>query len=261
MAPKYDFHIHTNISACAGPAMELAALVAECERLGHECIGITDHLNHPDQLGRVASLLEAVRRLETPIEVYFGTESNYVPEVGGHTLTAQMKADCGFQFAIGSHHNLYLPQGAGLEEIVLTQHRYHLLTCQNLAMDILGHPWRYLKGTLELAGWPATDLRRAMPERLLRELGQASRDTGTAVEINAASFLANPPEGNPYRAGYVEFLQVLREEGATFALGSDAHHVHRLADILPAWELADQLGLATRIWRPTSVAASAAGIR
>ena len=39
MAPKFDFHIHTSISACANDGMRLKAIVAGCEKVGLEKIG------------------------------------------------------------------------------------------------------------------------------------------------------------------------------------------------------------------------------
>jgi histidinol phosphatase-like PHP family hydrolase len=259
MAPRYDFHIHTNLSACGDARMTLEAVVRECERLGHRSIGIADHVNHPDHVAKNAALLGEIRRLGTKVEVYFGTEVNYLPEFGGHPLTGRMKDEFGFQYAIGSHHNLYLPKGAGPEEIVETQHRHHLLTCENPVMDVLGHPYRYLKGVLEACGRPPGDLLRVMPERLVRELGRTAKETRTAVEINALSFLAAQPTQNPYLDGYLALLEILKEEGVTFALGSDAHDVENLGCIEFAWEIVDRLGLGEhRIWRPHGAPASAA---
>ena len=57
MAPRYDFHIHTNLSACGDARMTLEAVVRECERLGHRSIGIADHVNHPDHVAKNAALL------------------------------------------------------------------------------------------------------------------------------------------------------------------------------------------------------------
>ena len=49
----------------------------------------------------------------------------------------------------------------------------------------------------------------------------------------------------------MEFLSILSEEGANFALGSDAHDIGRLRAVESAWKVAGQLNLeADRLWRP-----------
>ena len=84
-------------------------------------------------------------------------------------------------------------------------------------------------------------------------MGQLSaRDTGTAVEINACANLVNPAYSEQYVEEYFEYLSIIAAEGATFAVGSDAHRIERLATIESAWNMAGRLGLdESRIWKPT----------
>ena len=124
-------------------------------------------------------------------------------------------------------------------------------------MDVLGHPYRYLKGLLDAFSLPARDLTRVMPERLVRELGRTAKETGTAIEINGLSFLAGRPESDPLLEGYMRLLGILAEEGASFAFGSDSHKVDGLTTVTPAWRAAERLRLADdRIWRPDCPPAS-----
>jgi histidinol phosphatase-like PHP family hydrolase len=86
----------------------------------------------------------------------------------------------------------------------------------------------------------------------VRELGQASRDTGTAIEINATANLVSPRNSVRFVAEYEEYVAALAAEGATFALASDAHSIEQLQQVAAAWELADRIGLTEeRIWRPS----------
>ena len=63
--------------------------------------------------------------------------------------------------------------------------------------------------------------------------------------------LDSPNYSDAYVEEYFEYLSILAEEGATFAVGSDAHRIERLAAIEAAWKMADRLGLTEdRIWRP-----------
>ena len=92
---------------------------------------------------------------------------------------------------------------------------------------------------------------QAVPESYARELGQVARDTGTAIEINACANLANPAYSDRYVKEYIAYLAVIAEEGASFALGSDAHAIHQLEAIHTSWQVAEQLGLGPeRIWQP-----------
>ncbi|KPJ52502.1 MAG: hypothetical protein AMS16_06315 [Planctomycetes bacterium DG_58] len=250
MAPKHDFHIHTNLSACANPAMTLSAVVAECERQGLESIGITDHLGL-DQMARNSAIRTDIAALHTPVNVYLGAEVGYAWKLNRHALTREGKQQYGFQYAIGSHHSTYLKE-YDLEKIVAVQHQYHLKTCENPVMDILGHPWRFLYEEFKRRGWPWIDTMKCVPESMTRELGQAARETETAIEINTTSNLCMKFQPDSYFAEYVAYLAVLAEEGVTFALGSDAHELHELKTIRLAWEVVDRLGIPQgRIWHPT----------
>ena len=256
MVPRHDFHIHTRLSACANPAMELTAIVAECERLKLESAGITDHLNRPEQAEMNAAVLADIRGLKSSVGVYFGAEVGYSDKLNAHPLTQERKEKLGFQYAIGSHHSAYVKR-YNPRKIIELQHRHHLLTCEDPAMDILGHPYRFLKEEFDAAGWPWIDSMRLVPEKLARELGQAARETGTAVEINTTSNLCmkfNPPS---YLEEYVEFLSILADEGVTFSLGSDAHELNEIETIRLAWQVVDRLGIPdSRIWRPGAAPAS-----
>ena len=258
MPPRIDIHVHTNISACADRSMTLDAIVRESESLRHVVVGIADHVNHPDHVARNAALRRDIERRRTGVAIYFGAEDNYLPEFGGHSISRQLKARFGYQYVIGSHHNLYLPPGCSdLETLVRTQHSHHLETCRNPAMDVLGHPFRYLKGTLEKCGRPPTAMEEAMPDERVRELGRTARETGTAIEINAESFLVHRAPDDPLLFGYLRLIDILAAEGVDFAIGSDAHRPFELAFAAPAWDLVDRMGISPhRIWRPEGTPAS-----
>ncbi|HUV39922.1 MAG TPA: PHP domain-containing protein [Planctomycetota bacterium] len=260
MAPKHDFHIHTNRSACANEAMTLSAIVRECERLGLESIGIADHLGR-DQLERSAGLRKDIEALDSPVDVYLGAEVGYGWKTQTHGLTEGQKQQHGFQYAIGSHHSTYLRE-FDLEKVVRLQHEHHLKTCANPAMDILGHPWRFLYEEFKRCEWPWIDTMTCVPESLTRELAHAAVETGTAIEINATSNLCMKFQPDSYFEEYVAYLAVLAEEGVTFALGSDAHELHELKTSRLTWEVVDRLGIPDdRIWHPGVAAANRTGER
>ena len=258
MVPMVDFHVHTNLSACAARDMTLDAIVRECQKAGLVKIGITDHLNRPEHAESNAVILKDIRALRTDLEVYFGAEVNYGWKLKRHPLSQERKEELGYQYAIGSHHSTYLRE-YDLAKIIETQHRHHLLTCADPAMDILGHPYRFLKPEFDNAGWPWFDNVDVVPRKILRELAAAAKQTGTAVEINSTSNLCNKFQGDAYRESYIELLRVLADEGVTFALGSDAHELHEFETNRLCRDVVERLGIPEdRVWMPRCSPASAA---
>ena len=118
-------------------------------------------------------------------------------------------------------------------------------------MDVLVHPYWFWKGEFDNQGWPWFDSMTAVPAGYARELGQAARETGTAIEINATAILTNTCYSKRFVEEYQDFLAILAEEGACFSLGSDAHNINRLKDIESAWQVAERLHLKPDcIWFP-----------
>ena len=250
-APRYDFHVHTHYLGCANETMQVSAIIQECERLGVRAMGITDHLNRPDQVGLHRAIRDDILRLQTNMDVYFGVELNFTGMDQGFVYDESIRDEIGFQFAIGGIHATYL-ESYDTERMIEIQHRHHLKTCADPMVQVLVHPYWFSKGEFDRNRWPWFDTMRLVPRAFARELGQASRDTGTAIEINGCANLANPRYDQDYVREYVEYLGVMAEEGAIFSLASDAHDIHRLAGVVSAWNAAEELGLsASQIWRPS----------
>jgi len=248
--PRCDFHMHTKYLGCANGTMEVPAMVRECEGLGVTSLGITDHLNTLDKLNLHLLIRRDIEALNTETEVYFGVELNFTGADEGFAYNAEVKEQYGFQFAIGGIHSTYL-DAYDLKTLVDVQHRHHLKTCHDPLVDVLVHPYWFGKGEFDRNGWPWFQSMQAVPESYARELGQAARDTGTAIEINACANLVNPAYSDRYVKEYIAYLAIIAEEGACFALGSDAHDIHQLRHIQTPWQVAEQLHLtADRIWRP-----------
>ena len=248
--PRHDSHIHTKYLGCANGTMEVPAIVRECKRLGVTSLGITDHLNSLDKLELHVPIKKDIEALDTEIAVYFGVELNFLTADGGFAWNAEIKEQGGFQFAIGGIHRTYL-DNYDLEKIVDVQHRHHLKTCRDPLVDVLVHPYWFRKGEFDEKEWPWFDSMQPVPESYARELGQTAKETGTAIEINGGANLANPTYSDRYVKEYIAFLSVVAEEGACFALGSDAHDIGRLKDIQRAWQVAEQLHLTPdRVWFP-----------
>ena len=248
--PSYDFHIHTKYLGCANATMEVPAIIRECERLGVTSLGIADHLNTLDKLELHLPIKSDLEALETEVAVYFGVELNFTGCDQGFAYGEEVRDQLGFQFAIGGIHGTYLEE-YDLTKLVEIQHRHHLKTCEDPLVDVLVHPYWFGKGEFDRNEWPWFDSMKVVPEALTRELGQISKETGTAIEINSCANLSNTGYSEEYVKEYHDYLSVLAEEGAVFSLGSDAHNIGRLATIRDVWEAVERLGLnEDQIWHP-----------
>ena len=245
-----DFHIHTKYLGCANGTMEVPAIVAECERVGCTDIMITDHLNSLDRLPDHVPIRKDIAGLDPAINVFFGVELNFLGCDGDLPVSEEIKEQAGFQFTIGGIHGAYIQQ-YDIEQLVAVQHRHHLLVCANPLVDMLVHPYWFRRGGFNNKGWPWFDTMKAVPDSLARELGQASAETGTAIEINACAIFAGDGYSERFKAEYVDYLAVVADAGATFSLGSDAHDISHLGNIAMVWDIAERLGLSEQqIWRP-----------
>ena len=250
--PKYDFHIHTCHVGCANATMEIPAIVKRCEQMGLTAIAITDHADRPDQLHAHQRIKSELENIDTNIDLYFALEANYVGPNREFVYDEQMKETYGFQFAIGGIHGTFLDE-YDPAKIVDVQHRYHLKTCRNALIDVLVHPYWFSLGEFQEKQWPGFDAMPPVPAGYARELGQVAKETNTAIEINACANVSNPTWSDRHIAEYIDYLAVLAEQGAMFAVGSDAHDINSLEKIQSAWTVAEQLGIVPdRIWRPKS---------
>jgi histidinol phosphatase-like PHP family hydrolase len=237
---------------CANATMEVAAIVAECERLGLQSIAMTDHMYGLHDMDRHVLIRKDVEKLppDIGVEVYYALELNFLAIDENFPFSREVKEQYGFQFAIGGIHGTYLEE-YDLKKLVDIQHRHHLKVCRDPLVQVLVHPYWFGKGEFDKKGFPWFDSMKAVPESYTRELGQAARQTGTAIEINASANLTNPAHGEDFVKGYVDYLSILADEGATFSVGSDAHDIGSLSAVRAAWAVVEQLGLpADRIWRP-----------
>lgn len=247
---RSDMHLHTTYLGCADETMSVEAIVRECERLGVTALGITDHLNSLDKLEKHVPIKADLMQADTPIDLYFGVELNFMEEGGEFAFNAEVKEEYGFQFAIGGIHSLYVEE-YDLKRIVDIQHRHHIKACQDPLLDVLVHPYWFSPWEFKKKDFPLPETMEYVPKSYVRELGQVAKETGTAIEINGGANLRNPHYPDGYAESYVEYLAVIAEEGALFAVGSDAHTVKRLEDIEACWRTVEALGLPSeRIWMP-----------
>jgi len=247
---RCDFHIHTKYLGCGNQTLEVPAIVAECERVGVESIAITDHLNTVDRLPLHRPIREDILALAPDINVYFGAELNYQACDGEFAYSEQIRDEMGFQLAIGGIHTHYLEE-YDLAKLVEVQQRHHLRVCEDPLVAVLVHPYWFGREDFDRREWPWFESLEFLPESCMRELGRASAETGTAIEINAMAIIANERYPERFRKEYEQYIAVMAEEGAVFSFGSDAHDIGHLAHIADVWQVGERLGLTdAQLWQP-----------
>ena len=248
MVPKHDFHIHTKYLGCANETMEIQPVIDAWRGMGVTCMGFTDHLNRPDQLPLHRHVLRDIRDAAADIPVYFGAELNFTGCDEGFVWSVDIKAEYGFQYAIGGIHGTYLNE-FDVDKAIEIQHRHHLAVCRDGLVDALVHPWWFSNHEFKTKGFPDFGTVRRVPEKLTRELAAAAVETGTAIEINGGA--NNQGRSDDHRAAYLDYLTILAEEGVTFLLASDAHAIGQAEWLTLAWEMAGKLEVTEdRFWRP-----------
>ena len=238
-----DYHVHTNISACARPEMTLDRIIERAQRRGYRVLGLSDHA-HPETWGRIVALRKQVDSLATSIQVHLGCEVDVLPD-GSLAVSDDELAALDFVLGAPTHPlQMYDPDGAGKDARREQIEQWFALTestCDHPVIDVIAHPLRGLHGGFEAE--PLTEqLEQKRVERLLDKLYAA----GFALE------LAEPLENRRTAfEGTRRFYRAAERRGFLFAPGSDAHGLDRLGSQCHALWLYRDLGLdESRIWRP-----------
>ena len=248
--PRYDFHIHTKYLKCADETMGIKEIVETCEALGITKLAITDHLDDFESAEKHLLIAEDIKSLETDVDVYFGVELNYLGYDGQFAYNEELKERIGFQFAIGGIHDVYTDE-YDLKKIIDIQHMHHIKTCKNPLVNVLVHPF-WLPVTPFLKNvWPKINPLKLLPKNYIKELAQISKDTNTAIEMNAVSCFLSTTFGEDFPLYYKEYIGMLAMEGAVFSFGSDAHTIKHLEKVRVCFDVAKELNLAEKqIWKP-----------
>lgn len=252
--PKYDFHTHTAHVGCANQTMTVPAILARAAQLGVTALGISDHLDKPEKVPAHRAILADLKAADTPIDLYMGAELNYLALDGGFFADEAMKEELGIQYVNAGPHHWWI-ESYDFDKLVAIHHRHHLKTCAHPMVDAIVHPYFFHTVRWGEWGWPHfdADCVRRIPRSFAVELGQAARDSGTAVEINGTSALAfmGGQQKNEWEQAYFEFMSIVAEQGATFSTGSDAHDVSNLENVATCWAFLERLGIGEdRVFRP-----------
>jgi histidinol phosphatase-like PHP family hydrolase len=248
--PPYDFHMHTHFSD-GKPEMTIPAILERCEALGVQKLAVTDHLEDWSTLERHPRIRQAILDAESSIDIYFGAELDFLGYEQGFPMNEETKIFYGFQILLAGVHRYYTDE-YNPARIMDIFHRHYLRVCADPLVDILVHPYFFPPGNQLSGKWPAFDTMKIVPQSHIRELAQAAKETGTAIEVNGSSCLTWWLNTPAFTQEYKEYLAALNAEGVTFSVGSDAHALDQLGSIQTCWETLESLGVpAERIWAPS----------
>ncbi len=230
----HDFHIHTDLSLCAGPTATLENYLAAADRLGLTKLGFANHFWDaavpgandfyvPQNFEHVAELLPALRAASRPErKLFFGCECEYDP--AGHGVACTEAAAERFDFMIvpNSHTHMMMPPALyhpyeKHAEFMLTAYE-EILTCPvSRYVTAMAHPFEavccpYDNGIL-------IDL---IPDDRYRRLFDLTAEKGVAVEINLSAMHEKTPE-EIARLPQLRLFRLARACGCRFLFGSDAH--------------------------------------
>lgn len=246
-----DYHIHTQHSDCGGPGVTVERVVNRAREVGLKSIGFTDHVNVPGDLEKFPVIRQEIATVKKhDLEVFFGCEVNFLSQQGDFPCDATALAEMQFDYVIAGVHSIY---DAGDSRAVIDM--YHTLQClltRQPWVDILVHPWWFIPREFKRNGVPWPEDLRDVPEEYALELAHLAKQHHTAIEVNAIAIFDHSAYSQRFCESYVDYLALLNDQGVTFAIGSDAHHLAGVGKSHVSEDILQRLGVEEeRIWRPT----------
>ncbi len=246
-----DYHIHTYYQRCGNQTLTVDNIIRRAEQRGLKSIAITDHLNRSAQLPAFRQIKADIAAAQSSVEVFFGVELNYDGCDGDFVYDRHVHEQYGFEVVIGGIHSAYT-DSRDMDEVLAIQHRHFMRTLQNPLLDVLVHPFWFTRTELEQRPeeWWEEFIRRISDDHI-EQWAQASRQNRCAIELNAAAIFYNGAMSEGYKANYVQMVRRLRDAGALFSMGSDAHDIDTLGTTDYVDGLLDGLEVAEeQIFRP-----------
>lgn len=241
--PRYDYHVHTNYS----DGDFLWQMARAADRAGLEGVGFADHCSistDPDRRAEArrngfALDLTHERRREAiadirawdrvDVEVYDAVEMDYDPD--DEAEIEAFLADAGFEYALGSVHHLdgtnvhvesHFAGKPGAERQALVDGYFEdLVTLVDSELFEIAAHVDIVERNPALRGFAT--------EEHYHRLGEALADSRTVPEVNAGRATEAYGEFHPRPA----CIEILRDHGVEFVVGSDAHSPEALRERAP----------------------------
>lgn len=229
----HDFHVHTAYSPCARDKTQATPLrmIQEAERLSIKTVGFSDHFAQfpPYPLPKwqnsgkemIASLREDLQKIDTPIQILIGVESDLVEE-GKLTINKEYAADLDYVIISASHFHLPgIKKPSSTKIVSIAQHYVNMLKAalEFNFITIIAHPFKTPKNAL---GTPMEYMQH-ISQKEYYKIAEKAAEQGIAMEINGQLGL-----DQEYLQAIKPFFSICKDVGVKFSYGSDAHHKKNL---------------------------------
>ncbi len=237
MRVTHNMHVHSRVSLCAKPEMELEAVVGAAYHAGLDLIGLSDHIDEADDSAREALVLanrELVARSGSPVRVLVGTETT-VLSPGRPAAGDGAREALDFVSVALNHYHLKnvehpverTPQGYAAHHLEMMR-----ATIECPWVDIVVHP--FLHGKLS-----AADHSRVLEAYDRREM----RDTLELMAKQDVRMELNPGHVAHAPGFFAEVVEMGRQAGLRFVIGTDAHRLVDIGYTEQGLALLEQIGL------------------
>jgi len=169
-------------------------------------------------------------------------------------LSAQDIASYYIEYVVGgTHWPMYVE--IEREAVIRDYHRQNMFLATHPLVDIVAHPWWWMKywqapdGMYRTDPW-FDDFRR-IPQTMHDEFAAAAIQHGTVVEINLEAMLLNRQYTEQFRRQYVDYLAYLQSRGVILTAGSDCHDALYQMDFETGERMLASVGIRDEhLWRP-----------
>lgn len=246
--PKTDFHLHATRYRLGNPRPEatVANMVARCEALGYQQVGIVEHLDdspkHP--LHCLEALLAEFRAVVSPVKLYAGAELDINEDDMSVPEHASLKESLGLDYYLASVHSLG-PDVRDIPSFIQDHHRRTMLLVERYdQVDVIAHPWATGQSLVRRGMAPEWRF-EFIPPAYLHELADGLRQQGKALELNgkARAHFDDP--------AFVAFMDMVRGFGVPVSIGSDAHSLERVGETAELDAFLQERGFGPgQLWTP-----------
>lgn len=255
MKIQHDIHVHTVLSSCThDPEQTVANILTKAEEIGIKCIGFADHLwaSHipgaspwykPQDENHVLSIKEELAKVDSPVKVLVGCESEFTGETCGiDSKTAEL-----FDFVILPCSHFHMIDFVRSSDITSPEQQAKLLierlndVLKYEFLDGLAHPYTIVGGSAimdEVAAYmrKADDFKRFLDKAAEKQV---------SIEIHVGYFpqlmKKEDPEFNQESIMYL--LEMSKKAGCLFHFASDSHSIENFGNTIKLQSIADELCL------------------
>ncbi len=252
MKIEHDLHIHTNLSMCANETATVENYINAAKHYNLKKIAFTNHywddaidgangFYMPQNFNHLELIKPDIKKVkDCGIEILFGCEGEYVPQINGISITEKTAEK--FDFIIIPNSHTHMTMGNAPDK------KYHadfmvkayedIITCSmSKYINAIAHPFNAVCCNY------ANELFSLISDDTFKRLFDLTAQKNIAIEINMGCI--KKYSNNFANAPQLRMFTIAKEAGCKFYFGSDSHQKDGQALYLfnNASLVADVLGL------------------